>query len=242
MLFLRTFGFCFSWILWIVLAMILAPILFLRREWTIFFAIKSFVVSILLVRIFCNIKIKIEGEEVIPKQKPFIVCSKHLSAFETFFFAYYFKAPVYILKRSLMLIPVFGWYLIRTGMIGINRKGGHSTRDQIKKGTHDVLERQKRILVIFPQGTRTPIDERYSLEKYPYKKGIAAIASDFPQIPILLATHNAVKCFGKGFFSIKKPGVITFKFIKTVTMEGRSSEDFLLEVAQQIEMETNKLL
>ena len=222
--------------------MMLAPILFINRNWTIYFGVKSFTVAIFFAKIFCGIKIKIEGKENIPASPPFIVCSKHLSAFETFFFADYFKIPVYILKRSLMLIPVFGWYLWRTKMIGINRKGGSSTMDQIKKASQDVILNQKRVLIIFPQGTRTPIDERYSLGKYPYKKGIAVVCSNLPQTPVLLVAHNAVKCFGKGFFSIKKPGVVTFKFIKTIIMGEKTPEDFLLEITKQIETETNKIL
>jgi 1-acyl-sn-glycerol-3-phosphate acyltransferase len=185
---------------------------------------------------------KISGEENIPKGENFIIAAKHISVWETFFFAWYFNIPVYILKKELMYIPVFGWFLWRTGMVGIDRKGGTSTRNQIVEASFDVIEKQKRNLIIFPQGTRTPIDSRYSLEKYPYKKGILSMCENLPNVKVLLATNNSVKYFGKSFISLKKAGTVTIKFLPSIQMKGKTGSEFLKEIQDKIETETNKII
>jgi 1-acyl-sn-glycerol-3-phosphate acyltransferase len=203
---------------------------------------ECFSVFLFLLKFFCKIDMKIEGTENIPKGENFIIAAKHVSVWETFFFAWYFHIPVYILKKELMYIPVFGWFLWRTGMVGIDRKGGKSARNQIVEASFDIIEKQKRNLIIFPQGTRTPIDSRYSLEKYPYKKGILSMCENLPNVKVLLATNNSVKYFGKSFFSLKKAGTVTIKFLPSIQMKGKTGNEFLKEIQDNIETETKKII
>lgn len=239
---LRTIIFCTLYMLWFVICLFSIPFIFLRKSWAMASGKFCFALMLFMLKVICGIKVKVEGEENIPQQKNFILAAKHLSAWETFFFAYYFSIPVYIVKRSLMHIPVFGWYMERTGMIGINRKGGASVIEQISAAAFDVIERQKRTLIIFPQGTRTPIDESYTLTRYPYRRGIVAMCSRVPETKILLAAHNGVQFFGKGFFSLKKPGTIIVKFLSPIKLDKKTGEELLLEIQTKIENETNKIL
>ena len=41
--------------------------------------------------------------------------------FETFFLQTIFNSPVFILKKELLFIPIFGWYLKKIGSISIKR-------------------------------------------------------------------------------------------------------------------------
>ena len=79
--------------------------------------------SIWLMRVVCNIRVEYRGLEKIPKG-PLIVASKHQSMWETFALLQFFDQPLYILKRELRWIPLFGWYLIKSKMIGVDRSGG----------------------------------------------------------------------------------------------------------------------
>src|ERR1700742_4169807 len=79
--------------------------------------------SIWLLRVVCNTKVEYRGVEKIPKG-PLIVASKHQSMWETFALIQFFEQPLFILKRELMWIPFFGWYLKKAGMIGIDRSAG----------------------------------------------------------------------------------------------------------------------
>ena len=119
---------------------------------------------------FLSVKIKIKGIENIPENTPFFIASLHQSLFETFFLQTIFNSPVFILKRELILIPIFGWYLKKIGSISIKRnkvtKDNLSFFDDINK----TLSNSKRPLIIFPQGTRVKPEERP-----PFKKGVARI-------------------------------------------------------------------
>src|SRR5271169_3740597 len=68
--------------------------------------------SIFLMRVVCNITVEFRGLEKIPKG-PLIVASKHQSMWETFALLPLFEQPLFILKRELTWIPVFGLLLLK---------------------------------------------------------------------------------------------------------------------------------
>ena len=116
-------------------------------------------------RIFLSVKINIVGKEnIITNEKFFIACS-HQSMFETFVLQTIFNAPVFILKKELLKIPIFGLYLKKIGSISINRnkttKENLGFFDEIVK----VVTDSKRPLLIFPQGTRVLPEERPKFKK-----------------------------------------------------------------------------
>ena len=90
--------------------------------------------------------------------------------FETFFLQTIFNSPVFILKKELLLIPIFGWYLKKIGSISIKRnkisKENLGFYDDILK----LANTTNRPLIIFPQGTRLLPEERV-----PFKKGVSKI-------------------------------------------------------------------
>ena len=79
--------------------------------------------SIWLLRVVCNVRVVYRGLERI-SQMPLVVASKHQSMWETFALLQFFEQPLYILKRDLLWIPFFGWYLRKCGMIGVDRSAG----------------------------------------------------------------------------------------------------------------------
>ena len=126
--------------------------------------------SALCLRIFLSTKIIIKGKEnIITNEKFFIACS-HQSMFETFYLQTIFNSPIFILKKELVKIPIFGWYLKKIGSISINRN--KTTKDNL--GFFDqisyMVNKSNRPLIIFPQGTRLSPDDRL-----PFKKGAGRI-------------------------------------------------------------------
>ncbi len=112
-----------------------------------------------------SVKINIVGKEnIISNEKFFIACS-HQSMFETFFLQTIFNSPIFILKKELLKIPIFGTYLKKISSISINRnkttKENLGFFDEILK----ITNKSKRPLLIFPQGTRVPPDERPKFKK-----------------------------------------------------------------------------
>ena len=116
-------------------------------------------------RIFLSVKINIIGREnIIDDEKFFIACS-HQSMFETFFLQTIFNSPIFILKKELLKIPIFGLYLKKIGSISINRnkttKENLGFFDKILK----IVNNSKRPLLIFPQGTRVLSEDRPKFKK-----------------------------------------------------------------------------
>src|SRR5437762_8010868 len=111
--------------------------------------------SIRLMRVVCNTKVEYRGLEKIPKG-PLIVASKHQSMWETFALLQFFDAPLFIYKRELAWIPLFGWYLIKSKMIGVDRDGGMRSLMEMARRAPSAV-RGGRQLIIFPEGTRTPV-------------------------------------------------------------------------------------
>ena len=121
-------------------------------------------------RFFLSTKIIIKGTENIVTNKKFFIAASHQSMFETFYLQTIFNSPIFILKKELLQIPIFGWYLKKIGSISIKRN--KVTKDNLGffDDIHKITNNSNRPLIIFPQGTRTKPDERP-----PFKKGVARI-------------------------------------------------------------------
>ena len=116
-------------------------------------------------RTILSVEIKVLGKKNIINDKKFFIASSHQSMFETFYLQTIFNFPIFILKKELTLIPIFGWYLKKIGSISIKRnkvsKDNLSFFDDIKK----TVNNSRRPLIIFPQGTRVKPEERPPIKK-----------------------------------------------------------------------------
>ena len=136
-------------------------------------------------------KIEVKGIENISNNQKYFVASSHQSIFETFFLHTIFDKPVFILKKELTKIPLFGWYLKKMGCISIDRnkisKENLNFSDEVGK----VINNTDKILIIFPQGTRKSFDDRSK-----FKKGFSRIYSDL-NIACLPIAINSGKVWPK---------------------------------------------
>ena len=143
--------------------------------------------SAFCLKFFLSTKIIIKGEENIITGKKFFIASSHQSMFETFFLQTIFNAPVFILKKELLIIPIFGWYLKKIGSISINRN--KVTRENLDffDQISGLVKTSDRPLIIFPQGTRVSPEDRS-----PFKKGAGRIYEelDIPCQPIVINSGN----------------------------------------------------
>ena len=149
----------------IFISLIFLPAIFLPKKIVLFGGkIMGHWTSFCL-QVFLSTKIIIKGRENIIKNKKFFIAASHQSMFETFFLQTIFNSPVFILKKELLMIPIFGWYLKKIGSISIKRnkisKENLSFFDDISKQ----INSSDRPLIIFPQGTRLPPDDRTSFKK-----------------------------------------------------------------------------
>ena len=179
-------------------------------------------------RITCNIRHEVTGLENLPKT-PSIILSKHQSAWETLAFQAIFPTQVYVLKRELLWIPIFGWGLAMSSPIAIDRSAG---REALKKLVSNGEARLKKGLwvVIFPEGTR-----KAPGEKGKYQIGGAWLATH-TQTQVVPVAHNAGRYWAKNSF-IKRPGIIRVHIGKPIQTEGLKAEALNQQVEQWIEAE-----
>ncbi len=188
--------------------------------------------TLILARIICGIDYEIRGLEHMT-DGPVIYASKHQSAWDTVIFLTLLKAPAYVLKRELLRIPLWGWYLWRMQMIAIDRSAKASAmKDMIRQAKAALAE--SRPIVIFPEGTRkTPGVEPH------YHPGITALYSqlDVPVIPVAL---NSGLYWGKNAFT-KRPGTIIIEFMPPIA-PGADKKEFMAQLQHTIETASQKLL
>lgn len=179
-------------------------------------------------RITCNIRHEVTGLENLPKT-PSIILSKHQSAWETLAFQAIFPTQVYVLKRELLWIPIFGWGLAMSSPIAIDRSAG---REALKKLVSNGVARLKKGLwvVIFPEGTR-----KAPGEKGKYQIGGAWLATH-TQTQVVPVAHNAGRYWAKNSF-IKRPGIIRVHIGKPIQTAGLKADALNQQVEQWIETE-----
>jgi len=227
MLLVRSLIFNFFLYTGIVFVFIIAlPTLFLPPKFTLLFGkfLGHYVIFIL--KIFLNTKVEIKGEDNIPKTKKYFAASAHQSMFETFALQAVLDYPVFILKKELLRIPLFGLYLKKIKSIEIVRDT--TTKDNLNffDKVANIIKNEKRPLLIFPQGTRVRVDD-----KVPFKKGVGKIyeALNIPCIPIAL---NSGKVWPKRGI-VKYPGKITVSFLKPIE-PGLNRDEFIRNLETKI--------
>ncbi len=224
---IRSLLFSFSFFSGIVfISIIFLPSLLLPQKITLFGGKLMGYWSKYCLKIFLSTKIIIKGEDNIIKDQKFFIVSSHQSMFETFFLQTIFNSPVFILKRELIDIPVFGWYLKKIGSISIKR--GKITKDNINffEDISEIINKSKRPVIIFPQATRVLPDERP-----PFKKGASRIYEKLNILCQPIAINSGYVWPKKGIKKTNK--VITISILKPIT-PGLPKEDFLHIIEKKI--------
>ena len=189
--------------------------------------------SAICLRFFLSTKIIIKGKENIIKNEKFFIASSHQSMFETFFLQTIFNSPVFILKKELLKIPIFGWYLKKIGSIYINRnkitKENLGFFDQISY----LIKSSNRPLIIFPQGTRLTSEDRT-----PFKKGASRIYDELKIKcqPVAINSGNVWPKEGK----LKTNKNLTISILKPLE-SGLNKDIFLQNLQDNIYFELDSL-
>ncbi len=163
---LRNFFFLFFFYFGIIIICIIyLPSLFLPHRLTLTGGRLMGYWTKFCLQFFMSTKIVVKGKENIEKNEKFFIASSHQSMFETFFLQTIFDSPIFILKKELLSIPIFGWYLKKIKSISIERnkvsKDNLNFYDKIKLS----YSKSRRPIIIFPQATRLHPDDRRDFKK-----------------------------------------------------------------------------
>jgi len=184
-------------------------------------------------KLFLSTNVIVKGKENIIKDNKFFIASSHQSMFETFYLQTIFNSPIFILKKELLLIPIFGWYLKKIGSISITR--GKITKDNLDffDSVTQIILNSKNPLIIFPQGTRVLPNERP-----PFKKGVSRIYEKLKIScqPIAINSGNVWPKNGMKYSN----KTITISILKPITY-GLTKEKFIKSLENSIYSELDML-
>ena len=164
-------------------------------------------------RNICNVNYNGIGRENII-DGPAIIASNHQSVWETICFTQILPQHVWILKKSLLKIPFFGWALKISDPIGIDRSNGNNAMKEVLEQGLDRFKKGFWIMA-FPEGTRLNPGERKK-----YKSGTARLAI-LLDTPILPVAHDAGRFFPHSGLWLY-PGTVTVKICPAIY---RTSDD-----------------
>ena len=189
--------------------------------------------SKICLNIFLSTKIIIKGKEnLIFEEKFFIACS-HQSMFETFFLQTIFHSPVFILKKELLKIPIFGMYLSKIGSISIERDKTTKENLGFFNKIKTTVDSSNRPIIIFPQASRMSADDRS-----PFKKGVGRIYEELgiKCIPVAINSGNVWPKNGK----LKSNQTITISILKVIE-SGIESKQFINNLQNDIYNELDSI-
>lgn len=179
-----------------------------------------------LLRIICQVHIHIEGKENLPKGAS-VVLVNHQSALETALMPHVVPSFVWVLKRELLFIPIFGWALFALQAIAIWRAKGSKAMKQVLTQGKQFLS-HGRWVVIFPEGTRVPIGQNKD-----FRAGGVLLAKA-AEVNIVPVAHNAGLCWPRKSF-MKYPGHVYFRILQAIPAQEvkESKASTLLKKVQQ---------
>ena len=187
--------------------------------------------SFLILKFIIGIEYHERGKNFL-EDGPVIIAMKHQSAWDTLAINLMTKNAAIILKKELLLIPIFGWYLKRANHIAVDRNGGAFALKEMLKQARKQLT-AGRTVVIYPQGTRT-----LPGRKKAYHHGVAALYLSLNQTVVPVALNS-------GLFwprrSLKmNSGKIIIEYLKPIP-PGLNRKEFMHELEKSIETATISL-
>jgi 1-acyl-sn-glycerol-3-phosphate acyltransferase len=211
-----------------LLSLVFLPVLALPRKATVWLARLWARWTFWGLKVFAGIGWEIRG--TVPNG-PVLVAAKHMSMWDTLALYLALNEPAIVLKRELLHIPFYGWFLAKAAAIPIDRGAGASALRKMAEAARKVLA-QARPILIFPEGTRkkpgAPPD---------YKPGVAGLYGQLDVDCVPVALNSGV--YWTGF--LKRPGTIVLQFLEPIG-PGLKRDAFMRQLESRIETATNRLL
>jgi 1-acyl-sn-glycerol-3-phosphate acyltransferase len=215
----------------IVLMIVGLPSIFFGRHGVFFLARVWGATSVWLLETICGLRVEYRGLENIPKGG-YILAAKHESFLETFALLRHAPDFAIVLKKQLVFIPVFGFYLVAARQIAIDRARGHLALAQIVAQAREILGAGRQVF-IFPEGTRRPPGAPPR-----YKFGVAAIYSE-TGAPCLPVAINTGLFWGRRGFT-RRPGVAVIEYLPPIA-PGLDRDAFIQRLQATMETACQRL-
>jgi 1-acyl-sn-glycerol-3-phosphate acyltransferase len=210
------------------ICIVFLPALILPRKITVWMSRRWSALNFWGLRVIAGIRFEVRGT---PPPNGVLVASKHMSMWDTMALYMVLDDPAVVLKRSLLFVPFYGWYINKAGSIAIDRSGRGATLRKMIAAARRALA-QGRSILIFPEGTRKKPDAAPD-----YKPGVAALYSQLGVACVPAALNSGL--FWTGF--LKRQGNIVLEFLDPIP-PGLRSRDFMKVLEERIETATARLV
>lgn len=211
-----------------ILSLIFLPVLLLPRRATVWLARLWAQGTFWGLKVFAGIGFEIRGKA---PHGPVLVASKHMSMWDTLALYLALYEPAIVLKRELLRIPFYGWFLAKAAAIPIDRGAGSRALRKMSEAARQVLAEGRPIL-IFPEGTRQKPGAAPD-----YKPGVAGLYGLLGVDCVPVALNSGA--YWTGF--LKRPGTIVLQFLEPIP-PGLKRDAFMAQLEGRIESATNALL
>jgi 1-acyl-sn-glycerol-3-phosphate acyltransferase len=154
------------------------------------------IVTLWLLKIIVGTRMEVRGRDKLPRP-PYLVASKHQSAWDTFALIPIFTDPALVMKAELRHIPFYGWFSRKFEHIFVERSRGPAALRKLERDAQNRAAAGREVL-IFPEGTR-----RAPGAQPDYKSGAVALYEELklPCIP----WHSTPASTGHGASSCAIP-------------------------------------
>ena len=211
-----------------ILSLIFLPVLALPRGATVWLARVWARTTFWGLKVFTGVDWEIRGR---PPQGAVLVASKHMSMWDTLALYLALNQPAIVLKRELLRIPFYGWFLAKAAAVPIDRSAGARALRKMSEAARAVLA-QGRPILIFPEGTRKKPGAAPD-----YKPGVAGLYSQLGVDCVPVTLNSGV--YWTGF--LKRPGIIVLEFLEPIP-PGMKRDAFMTLLESRIETATAALL
>ena len=234
MILFRSLVFAAVFYVWsVIYAIAMVPLLVAPRRWMLA-ALRFWSLSlILLLRVICGIRVEIRGREYAPAGDA-LIAPKHQTMFDVFVQFSALKGSLFVFKKELMAVPIFGWIALKLGSIVVDRAGQATALRDMVRWAQEQFRLEDRQLVIFPEGTRKAPGAEPD-----YKPGVAALYRELGVTVHPMATNAGTHWPAHGF--LRRPGVIVYEFLEPIP-PGLKRGEFMRRLEDSIETACNRLL
>jgi 1-acyl-sn-glycerol-3-phosphate acyltransferase len=216
----------------VIACIVMSPLLLGRRRWVVQAIGVWARVTMFFLRLICGVKVEIRGRRFMPTG-PALIAAKHQGMFDTVAPFAFLPDVAYVLKKELLIIPFYGWYAIKGGMVSVDRAGHAAALKKLVKDTRERMAEDRQVM-IFPEGTRKDPGEAPD-----YKPGIAALYRDLGLPCTPMATNSGAHWPAHGF--MRRPGTVVFEFLEPIPA-GLKRGEFMKQLEARIETASNALL
>ncbi|MGQ9370016.1 lysophospholipid acyltransferase family protein [Azospirillum sp. ST 5-10] len=208
-----------------LVCLVCAPALVMPRIWAAR-SVRVFCrVTVWLEAVFLGLRAEVRGLEHLPPGAC-VVASRHEAAWETFRFPLLLEDPAIVVKRELLRVPLWGRFLVRAGMIPVDRGSGASALKGLLRGARAAAAENRPIL-IFPEGTRVAPGS-----SAPHRPGVAALYKSL-KVPVVPVALNSGSHWPRGARSVR-PGVVLIQFLPPIP-PGLGGDEFTAILQQRLD-------